>query len=38
MPWLRVPLLASHLLGRMALDLDDWRALYAHPIHLLKRS
>ena len=37
MPWLRVPLLASHLLGRMARRIsDDWQALYAHPIHLLE--
>ena len=37
MPWLRVPRLASHLLGRMARRIsDDWQALYAHPIHLLE--
>ena len=37
MPWLRVPRLASHLLGRIARRIStDWRALYAHPIHLLE--
>jgi hypothetical protein len=37
MPWLRVPRLASHLLGRMARRIsDDWQGLYAHPIHLLE--
>jgi hypothetical protein len=34
LPWVRVPHLASHLLGRMARQLSsDWQALYAHPIH-----
>lgn len=34
MPWVRVPHLASHLLGAMARRLsDDWEALYAHPIY-----
>ncbi len=37
MPWLRVPLLASHLLGQVARRIsEDWQALYAHPIHLLE--
>ena len=36
-PWVRVPHLASHLLGRIARRLSqDWRALYHHPIHLLE--
>lgn len=37
MPWLEVPRLASHLLGRIARRISaDWQALYAHPIHLLE--
>lgn len=33
-PWVRVPHLASHLLGRMARQLSsDWQRTYAHPIH-----
>lgn len=37
LPWVRVPHLASHLLGRMAAVLPaDWERLYAHPIHLLE--
>jgi hypothetical protein len=37
LPWLRVPRLASHLLGRVARRISaDWQALYAHPIHLLE--
>lgn len=37
LPGLRVPRLASHLLGRMARRISaDWQALYAHPIHLLE--
>jgi hypothetical protein len=37
MPWLDVPLLASHLLGRIARRISaDWQAIYAHPIHLLE--
>jgi len=36
-PWVRVPHLASHLLGRMARVLSaDWQRLYAHPIHWLE--
>jgi hypothetical protein len=34
LPWVRVPHLASHLLGRMSAVLsDDWDRVYAHPIH-----
>ena len=36
-PWVRVPHLASHLLGRVARRLShDWQALYHHPIVLLE--
>ena len=34
LPWIRVPHLASHLLGRMAAILsDDWDRMYRHPIY-----
>src|SRR5438270_131647 len=34
LPWVRVPHLASHLLGRMAAVLsDDWHRMYCHPIY-----
>src|SRR5450755_263306 len=34
LPWVRVPHLASHLLGRMAAVLsDDWHRMYSHPIY-----
>ena len=34
LPWVRVPHLASHLLGRMAAILsDDWNRMYSHPIY-----
>src|SRR5229473_756698 len=34
LPWVAVPHLASHLLGRMAAALsDDWRRMYRHPIY-----
>ncbi len=34
LPWVKVPHLASHLLGRMARQLSaDWERLYAHPIY-----
>jgi Domain of unknown function (DUF4338) len=34
LPWVRVPHLASHLLGRMAAVLSgDWRQMYSHPIY-----
>jgi len=37
LPWVKVPHLASHLLGRLARRISaDWQALYAHPIHLLE--
>jgi hypothetical protein len=35
LPWVRVPHLASHLLGRMARRLSsDWQKRYGHPVHL----
>ena len=37
LPWVKVPHLASHLLGRIAHRISaDWQALYHHPIHLLE--
>jgi len=34
LPWVRVPHLASHLLGRMSRQLSsDWQLVYAHPIY-----
>ena len=37
LPWVRVPHLASHILGRMAkLVPADWQKLYAHPIYWLE--
>jgi hypothetical protein len=34
LPWVRVPHLASHLLGRMSRQLAaDWEQVYAHPIY-----
>lgn len=34
LPWVRVPHLASYLLGRMSRQLsDDWERVYAHPIY-----
>lgn len=34
LPWVKVPHLASHLLGRMARQLSaDWEKHYAHPIY-----
>lgn len=36
-PWVRVPHLASHLLGRIARRInDDWLALYNHPLYFLE--
>lgn len=36
-PWVKVPHLASQLLGRIARRISsDWQALYNHPIHLLE--
>jgi hypothetical protein len=37
LPWVQVPHLASHLLGRMAAILSaDWQRLYHHPIYWLE--
>jgi uncharacterized protein DUF4338 len=37
LPWVKVPHLASHILGRMAARISsDWQQLYAHPIYLLE--
>jgi hypothetical protein len=37
LPWVRVPNLASHLLGRMSRQLSsDWQRLYAHPVHFVE--
>ena len=37
LPWVRVPHLASHLLGRVARRLNaDWRAKYGHGVELLE--
>jgi hypothetical protein len=37
MPWVRVPHLASHLLGRMARTLpSSWEQVYGHPVHFLE--
>jgi hypothetical protein len=37
LPWVRVPHLASHLLGRMVARLSrDWQQIYGHPIYWLE--
>src|SRR3989440_4611626 len=37
LPWVTVPHLASHILGRMARQVpSDWQRLYAHPVYLLE--
>jgi hypothetical protein len=37
LPWVRVPHLASHILGRMAKRIpSDWERAYAHSIYLLE--
>src|SRR6266478_8103516 len=37
LPWVKVPHLASHVLGRMAARISsDWQQVYAHPIYLLE--
>ncbi len=37
LPWVMVPHLASHLLGRMARRLSaDWQSMYGHPIYFLE--
>jgi hypothetical protein len=34
LPWVRIPHLASHILGRMTSILsDDWKQLYGHPVY-----
>ena len=34
LPWVKVPHLASHILGRMAARLSaDWEQVYGHPIY-----
>jgi hypothetical protein len=36
-PWVQVPHLASHVLGRMARQLSaDWQRIYGHPIYFLE--
>jgi hypothetical protein len=37
LPWVRVPHLASHILGQMAKRLaDDWMRWYGHPVYFLE--
>jgi hypothetical protein len=37
LPWVRVPHLASHLLGRLSEGLaEDWQRLYQHPVYFLE--
>lgn len=37
LPWVQVPHLASHLLGRMARRLpQDWTRIYGHPVYFLE--
>ena len=37
LPWVQVPHLASHLLGRMARRLaQDWEQIYGHPVYFLE--
>lgn len=37
LPWVRVPHLASHILGRVVRRISgDWVKKYGHPIHLLE--
>jgi hypothetical protein len=37
LPWIKVPCLASHLLGQMARRISrDWQQLYGHPVYLLE--
>jgi hypothetical protein len=34
LPWVRVPHLASHILGKVTSTLsDDWERMYGHPVH-----
>ncbi|MBN2573833.1 MAG: DUF4338 domain-containing protein [Deltaproteobacteria bacterium] len=37
LPWVHVPHLASHILGRMAKLLpEDWKRIYGHPVYYLE--
>ncbi|MBI4333746.1 MAG: DUF4338 domain-containing protein [Chloroflexi bacterium] len=37
LPWVRVPHLASHILGRVARRISsDWMEKYGHPLYLLE--
>ncbi|MBM4028135.1 MAG: DUF4338 domain-containing protein [Planctomycetes bacterium] len=37
LPWVKVPHLASHILGRMARQLSaDWERMYGHPLYFLE--
>ena len=37
LPWVQVPHLASHILGRISRRLpEDWQTQYGHPVHLLE--
>lgn len=37
LPWVRVPHLASHLLGQLTRRLSsDWQELYEHPVHFVE--
>jgi len=37
LPWVKVPHLASHILGRMGRTLSvDWQRVYAHPIYFVE--
>ncbi len=37
LPWVRIPYLASHLLGRMAKIIStDWAKVYCHPVYYLE--
>jgi hypothetical protein len=37
LPWVRMPHLASHILGRMATQISgDWQRMYGHPIYFLE--
>jgi Domain of unknown function (DUF4338) len=37
LPWVRVPHLASHILGRMATQISgDWQRMYGHAIYFLE--
>src|SRR6202050_3101500 len=37
LPWISIPHLASHILGRMARQISqDWECLYGHPIYFLE--